>query len=157
MKGKGQGNTREIEIDPRIFKDINYLQFMFTGQLPGICVDPLHPALWLVVSELGRLELTLAHVPQATLLSSLPMPFFDTRQITPMSVPFVFSSASTAATLQAAGTIASWFGMQARNRTVQFPVHLDKLPSGNMVLMPKRFYLTDMITGRIFGPPLTSG
>lgn len=134
-QGRGQGNTREIEIDPRIFKDINYLQFMFTGQLPGICVDPLHPALWLVVSELGRLELTLAHVPQATLLSSLPMPFFDTRQITPMSVPFVFSSAPTAATLQAAGTIASWFGMQARNRTVQFPAHLDKLPSGNVVLM----------------------
>ena len=147
LRGKGLGNTREIEIDPRLFQDTNYLQFMFMGQLPGVCVDPYHPALWLVLSEKSRLELTLAPVSQTQTLKSLPMPFFDPRETTPLNVPFVFAKSPSAATVQAAGTVASWFGVQARNRTVQFPVRLNELPSGNAVLMLLNGQSVDGIKG----------
>ncbi|MGQ0709789.1 MAG: cellulose biosynthesis cyclic di-GMP-binding regulatory protein BcsB [Rhodoferax sp.] len=133
-KDKGVGNTREINLDPRLFKDNNELLFQLIGHYTRQCEDPYHSSLWLVLSDLGRLELTLASVTGTSDLKNLPAPFFDKRENQPLRIPFVFARTPTPATLQASGVLASWFGAQARDRGMQFPVSVNELPEGNAVV-----------------------
>ena len=133
-KDKNVGNSRDITLDPRLFKEMNALEFKLIGHYTRQCEDPFHSSLWLTLSDLGRLELTLAPVSTASDLKNLPAPFFDRRENQPLSVPFAFTKGASHATLQAAGVVASWFGLQARNKTVQFPVTQNELPEGNGVV-----------------------
>lgn len=131
---KSTGNTREINLDPRLFGELNELRFNLIGHYTRQCEDPFHSSLWLTLSDLGRLELTLAPVAMANDLRNLPAPFLDSRDITPLKLPFVFASTPSFATLKAAGVVASWFGLQAGSRGAQFPVSLTNLPEGNAVV-----------------------
>ncbi len=133
-KDKEQGNTREIKLDPRLFNDTNFLTFTLIGHYTRQCEDPTHSSLWLTLSDLGRLELTLAQVPTAPDLKKLPAPFLDKRETAPLRLPFVFASAPSMGTLRAAGIVSSWFGLQAGARGAQFPVSLNALPEGNAVM-----------------------
>jgi Bacterial cellulose synthase subunit len=133
-KDKGVGNTRDIQLDPRLFRDNNTLQFKLIGHYTRQCEDPYHSSLWLTLSDLGRLELTLAPVSSSSDLRKLPLPFFDSRENTALTVPFVFAKTPSSGTLQAAGVVASWFGLQARNKGMQFPVSINELPDGNAVV-----------------------
>jgi len=133
-KEKGVGNTREIDLDPRWFFDINYLRFKLIGHYTRDCEDPFHSSLWLTLSDLGRLELTLAPLSTVNDLKRLPAPFFDKRDNNTLSLPFVFASNPSFGTLKAAGVLASWFGLQAGFRGAQFPASLNALPEGNAVV-----------------------
>lgn len=133
-KDKGVGNTRDIDIDPRWFFDVNYLRFKLIGHYTRDCEDPFHSSLWLTLSDLGRLELTLAPLPTVNELKNLPAPFLDKRDNMPLSLPFVFASNPSLGALKAAGVLASWFGLQAGSRGAQFPVLLNNLPEGNAVV-----------------------
>jgi len=133
-KNKELGNTREINLDPRMFSNMNFLTFTLIGHYTRQCEDPMHSSLWLSLSDLGRLELTLARLPSAPDLKTLPAPFLDKRETTPLRLPFVFASAPSLGTLRAAGIVSSWFGLQAGARGAQFPVSLNALPEGNAVL-----------------------
>ena len=133
-KDKGVGNSREIDIDPRWFFDLNYLRFKLIGHYTRECEDPFHSSLWLTLSDAGRLELTLAPLPASNDLKNLPAPFLDKRENQPVSLPFVFASNPSLGTLRAAGVLASWFGHQAGARGAQFPAQLNGLPDGNAVV-----------------------
>lgn len=133
-RDKGVGNTREITIDPRLFKNSNELVFQLIGHYTRQCEDPYHSSLWLLLSDLGRLELTLAPVTGNADLKNLPAPFFDKRETTALRIPFVFAKAPSPTTLQASGVLASWFGAQARDRGIQFPVSINEIPEGNAVV-----------------------
>jgi hypothetical protein len=133
-QGKHLGNAREIDLDTRQFSDINFLRFNLIGHYTRQCEDPFHSSLWLTLSDLGRLELTLA--PKATTndLKYLPAPFFDKRDDATLKLPFVFAGKPSPGTIKAAGIVASWFGIQAGNRGAQFPTSLSTLPEGNAVV-----------------------
>lgn len=133
-KDKGLSNTRELTLDPRWFKENNNLGFKLIGHYTRQCEDPFHSSLWLNLSDLGRLELTLESVAGSNNLKNLPAPFFDKRENTPLKLPFVFASAPAFGTIKAAGVVASWFGIEAGNRGAQFPVVINALPSGNAVV-----------------------
>ena len=133
-KDKGVGNTRDIEIDPRWFFDVNFLRFKLIGHYTRDCEDPFHSSLWLTLSDLGRLELTLAPVATVNDLKTLPAPFLDRRDNAAVTLPFVFSNNPSFGTLRAAGILASWFGLQAGARGAQFPVLLNNLPESNAVV-----------------------
>lgn len=132
--GKGLGNARDIALDPRLFRDMNELRFNLIGHYTRQCEDPFHTSLWLSLSDLGRLELTLAPVSMVSDLKNLPAPFFDKRDSGALNLPFVFASTPSLGTLKAAGVVASWFGIQAGSRGAQFPVALNALPEGNAVV-----------------------
>ena len=55
-----------------------------------------------------------------------------------MDLPFVFDENSDALTKQAAGIVASWFGMKADHQAVRFPVSEGRFPAGNVVLIATR-------------------
>ena len=131
---KGVLNRREIDLDPRFFTDYNKLQFRLIGHYTYKCEDPLHSSLWLELSNLGQLELTLAPLALASDLKYLPLPFFEKRDNAALKLPFVFSAAPTFGTLKAAGVLASWFGGLASYRGARFPTFLNALPEGNAVV-----------------------
>lgn len=131
---KGIGNTRQYNLDPRLFGVLNELRFNFIGHYTRQCEDPFHSSLWLTLSDLGRLDLTLAPISNLSDLKYLPLPFFDKRENISLKLPFVFSQAPSVDTLKAAGVVASWFGIQAGTRGAQFPVLLNTLPDGNGVV-----------------------
>ena len=133
-KDKGLGNTREINLDPRWFGENNNLGFKLIGHYTRQCEDPFHSSLWLTLSDLGRLELTLAPVSGKNDLKTLPAPFFDKHDNNPLKLPFVFAGTPSLGTIKAAGVVASWFGIQAGNRGAKFPVLLNALPDGNAVV-----------------------
>ncbi len=133
-QGKGLANAREIALDPRLFREMNELRFTLIGHYTRQCEDPYHSSLWLSLSDLGRLELTLAPLSSVNDLKNLPTPFFDKRDNLPLSLPFVFASPPSFGTLKSAGVLASWFGQQAGVRGAQFPVTINTLPDGNAVV-----------------------
>lgn len=133
-KDKGLANAREINLDPRLFGEFNNLRFNLIGHYTRQCEDPFHSSLWLTVSDLSRVELTLAPLSRTNDLKYLPAPFFDKRDNLPLRLPFVFAATPSFGTLKAAGVVASWFGMQVGSRGAQFPVSLNALPDGNAVV-----------------------
>ena len=133
-KDKGLANSREVNLDPRLFGEVNSLRFNLIGHYARQCEDPFHSSLWLTLSDLSRIELTLAPVSRTNDLKYLPAPFFDKRDNQSLRLPFVFTSSPSFGTLKAAGVVASWFGLQAGARGAQFPVSLNALPEGNAVV-----------------------
>lgn len=143
-KDKGVGNSREINLDPRLFGDLNSLGFKLIGHYTRQCEDPFHSSLWLTLSDLGRLELTLAPLSVSNDLKTLPLPFLDKRENAALKLPFVFAGSPSFGTIKAAGVVASWFGIQAGTRGAQFPTSLNALPSGNAVVFLRG---TDTVEG----------
>ncbi|MCA0325007.1 MAG: cellulose biosynthesis cyclic di-GMP-binding regulatory protein BcsB [Proteobacteria bacterium] len=135
--GKNLGNVRDIALNPRWFKELNELRLSFIGHYTRQCEDPYHSSLWLSVSDLSRLELTLAPVSSIGDLRHLPAPFIDRQEAEALMLPFAFSSAPSLGTLEAAGTVASWFGAEAGTRGATFPARLGELPEGNGVVFLK--------------------
>jgi len=65
----------------------------------------------------------------------LPAPFFDPRDRLPTVVPLVFGGAPNNATIEAAGTVASWLGGLASYRGYSFPVSVGSLPVQNNAIV----------------------
>ena len=147
-KDKGLANSREIKLDPRLFGEINSLRFNLIGHYARQCENPFHSSLWLTLSDLSRLELTLSPVSKTNDLKHLPAPFFDKRENTLLTLPFVFGGTPTFGALKAAGVMASWFGLKAGYRGAQFPVILNALPDGNAVVFIQSSDSIDGITGK---------
>ena len=149
-QGKNLANSREYDLDPRLFSDVNFLRFNLIGHYTRQCEDPFHTSLWLTLSDLGRLELTLASRTMTNDLKYLPAPFFDKRDDANLKLPFVFVGNPSPGTIKAAGVVASWFGIQAGVRGAQFPTSLNTLPDGNAVVFVQG-------TEKLDGVPTTPG
>ncbi len=67
-------------------------------------------------------------------LGQLPLPLLDSELQTPVTIPFVFLSQPTPVLLQAAGAVASWFGLMSGSQPVRFTVSTSDIPSGNAVI-----------------------
>lgn len=127
--------VREFVIDPRLVTEFNRLNIKLIGHYTDQCEDPMHSSLWANISNQSTLDITVAQITQANDLALLPRPIFDRRDINRLVLPFVFGANPAPSTLEAAGTIASWFGSLARFRGAQFRANLNQLPdSGHAVL-----------------------
>jgi cellulose synthase (UDP-forming) len=113
----------------------NELTFEFIGHYTLQCEDPSHSTLWAQVDTTSTLELSGSLLPLPNDLKLLPLPFYDSAVNLHPSVPIVFLSAPSPKALQAAGVVASWFGILTDYRPVRFPVSYGSLPKGNAVLI----------------------
>ena len=125
----GENLQREITIPPRLITEFNRLNLQLIGHYTMECEDPLHSSLWANIGNDSVLELTVAPVAQTNDLALLPQPFFDRRDVRPLELPIVFNAAPNAGTLQAAGTMSSWFGALAGFRGAKFPSRVGELPA----------------------------
>lgn len=133
-KDTNSGATASLPINPVLFQDDNRILFRFIGHYTLGCEDPLHSSLWLVLSNTSKITMQLQKLTLANDLSLLPTPFYDPKDMQALSLPFVFSAKPSDATLQAAGTVASWFGALASYKGASFPTYLDTIPNGNAVV-----------------------
>ena len=128
--------TQVITLPPQLITDYNKLTLQLVGHYTTSCEDPQHSSLWATISNQSVLELSTDAAPLANDLALLPEPFFDARDGRNLSLPVVFSGKPDNTTLEAAGTLASWFGMKATGRVLSFPAAINVIPAkGNAVVL----------------------
>jgi cellulose synthase (UDP-forming) len=115
----------------------NVLGFEFIGHYTLQCGDPASTALWSRINNSTSVELSGSLLPLGNDLKNLPLPFYDGSVSSNSSdVPFAFMSAPSPQALQAAGIIASWFGLLAKSRPLHFPANVGaNLPRGKLILL----------------------
>jgi cellulose synthase (UDP-forming) len=113
----------------------NSLTFEFVGHYATKCEDPSNSTLWTHVDNTSTIEFagTLAPLPDD--LKSLPAPFYDPKVNLRPSIPIVFLTSPSPKALQAAGIVASWFGILADSRPIRFPVSIGSIPTGNAIVI----------------------
>jgi len=130
----GKPQTADIPIDRRLVTDFNRINIELVGHYTRECEDPAHSSLWATVDASSSLRLNVAPIRVTADLATLPLPFFDRRDVRRAVVPFVLGGASAPATLNAAGIVSSWFGALAGYRGAIFPVFRDEVPAGHAVV-----------------------
>ncbi len=133
-KEKASGLTVALPINPVLFHQDNRILFRFIGHYTLGCEDPLDPRLWLVLSNASAITMQLQKLTLANDLSLLPAPFYDSKDMQALTLPFVFAGRPSPSTLQAAGIAASWFGSLASYKGATFPVSFDTIPTTNAVV-----------------------
>ncbi|GAB2729290.1 cellulose biosynthesis cyclic di-GMP-binding regulatory protein BcsB [Melaminivora jejuensis] len=132
----GESLQRTIEIPTRLIGEFNRLNLELIGHYTMECEDPAHTSLWANVGNDSVLELSVNPLALPNDLSFLPEPFFDRRDARQLVMPIVFARVPDAGQLEAAGTIASWFGGMAGFRGASFPASVGQLPArGNAIVL----------------------
>ncbi|ARP79411.1 cellulose synthase regulator BcsB [Bordetella genomosp. 8] len=132
----GKSLQRTVDIPPRLITDFNRLNLQLIGHYTMQCEDPLHSSLWANIGNQSVLELTVAPLRMRNDLSTLPLPFFDRRDVRRLVLPMVFAGNPDSGTLEAAGALSSWFGALADYRGARFPASIGQLPKeGNAVVL----------------------
>lgn len=131
-----QSQEYEVALPAAALEDYTQLNLQLIGHYTLRCENPRHPSLWANIDN--QSELTLEVVPRLASndLNRLPRPFFDARSSSTLTLPFVFAGPPDPATLEAAGTLSSWFGALSDYRGARFPVLHGTLPeAGNAVVL----------------------
>jgi cellulose synthase (UDP-forming) len=113
----------------------NDLTFEFVGHYTMKCEDPSHSTLWSQVDTNSTIELAGSLIALHNDLKLLPTPFYDAAVNLHPVIPIVFLSQPSPKALQAAGVVASWFGILADSRPVRFPVSIGTIPAGNAIVI----------------------
>ena len=116
----------------------NQLTFEFIGHYALRCEDPSNSTLWARVDSNSTIELAGSLLPITNDLSLLPLPFYDSGVNPNPVVPIVFLSQPSPKAIQAAGIVASWFGILDGYRPVRFPVSIGAIPAGNAIVIAQR-------------------
>jgi cellulose synthase (UDP-forming) len=134
-----QGNNELLEatltLPAEMLMHHNELTFEFVGHYTMQCEDPSHSTLWSHVDNNSTIELAGSLVPLHDDLKQLPAPFYDSAVNLRPAIPIVFLSQPSPKALEAAGVIASWFGILADSRPVRFPVSIGTIPAGNAIVI----------------------
>src|SRR5208282_890809 len=125
----------EFSIPPELLVHNNTLTIEFIGHYTLTCEDPANTTLWARVHRDTYLDIEGDQLPLADDLKQLPMPFLDPAVSQPLSIPIVFATAPSFKSIQAAGIVASYFGMISESRPVRFPVHIGAIPVGNAIVV----------------------
>ena len=125
----------------------NILSFEFVGHYTLQCEDPASTTLWARVEDSSRIDISGDPLSLRSDLKLLPLPFYDGAVSSAVAtIPVVFASRPSNHALEAAGVVASWFGVLARSRPLDFPVTVGStLPRGNVILFVERY--VDMPSG----------
>ncbi len=127
--------TANLTIPSDMLVHNNELTFEFVGHYTYKCEDPSHSTLWSHVDSNSSIELAGDLLPLQNDLKLLPLPFYDVAVNLHPSIPIVFLSQPSKKALQAAGIVASWFGILTDYHPVQFPVTFGSIPQGNAILI----------------------
>jgi cellulose synthase (UDP-forming) len=125
----------EFTIPAELLVHSNTLSIEFIGHYTQTCEDPANTTLWARVHRDSYIEIDGDLLPLADDLKQLPTPFLDPAVIQPLSIPIVFSAPPSWKAIQAAGIVASYFGLISEGRPVRFPVKIGAIPAGNAILI----------------------
>jgi cellulose synthase (UDP-forming) len=135
----GGSDSRDAEAEFTIPTELlvhnNALTIEFIGHYVLVCEDPANTTLWARVHRTSYIEIAGSKLPMADDLKQLPTPLLDPSVVQPPSIPIVFSGPPSYKAIQAAGIVASYFGLLSESRAVRFPVHVGPLPMGNAIVI----------------------
>src|SRR3546814_8843448 len=112
VKEMAESRTVQLPANPVLFREDNEILFKFIGHYTLGCEDPYHSTLWSRVSDTTSIEMVKERLPLRPDLSLLPLPFFNRRDLNPLALPFVLPAGASQTMLQAAGSVAGYFGDQ---------------------------------------------
>jgi cellulose synthase (UDP-forming) len=113
----------------------NDLTFEFVGHYAAKCEDPSNSTLWSHVDATSTIEFAGTLVPLHDDLKLLPAPFYDAGVDLRPAIRMVFLTRPSPRALQAAGILASSFGIFADSRPLRFPVSIGAIPAGNAIVI----------------------
>jgi cellulose synthase (UDP-forming) len=131
----GSDTEADFNIPPELLVHSNALTIEFIGHYTTGCEDPTSTSLWARVDPDTSLDIRGDLLPLADDLKQLPIPFVDPAAIQPPSIPIVFPKEPSFKAIQAAGIIASYFGLVSVDRPVRFPVSIGTIPPGNAIVI----------------------
>jgi cellulose synthase (UDP-forming) len=124
-----------ITMPAELLVHTNELTFEFVGHYTMQCEDPSNSTLWSHVDATSTIELAGSLLPLQNDLRLLPLPFYDEAVNLHPKIPIAFLSQPSSKALQAAGAIASWFGILTDYKAVRFPTSIGSIPPGNAILI----------------------
>ncbi|MEM9168431.1 MAG: UDP-forming cellulose synthase catalytic subunit [Pseudomonadota bacterium] len=133
--------TVTVDLNPFLFFPDNEIAFRLAplGDTPtqkcGIEADEKN---YVLVSHRSKILIDVDRLPVASDLTNLPNPFFDERDATELSLPFIFADAPSTTVLEGAAAMASYWGAVAAFRGANFPVKIGAAPADNGVVFVKR-------------------
>ena len=135
----------------------NELAFQFTGNGAFQTSGKARQAV--LASLAGASELVVSNdpLPFKPDFALLPLPFFDSGLQNTTTVQFVFPARPDAPTMQAAGVVASWFGILASAKPIRFRVVIGDAPTGNAVVFVNRSKERNFLPNAAPGPSLQLG
>lgn len=136
-RAKGARPRSDVVLNPVLLRTENRLRFALNvkGRAAESCRSPADGTYWLRIEPATFIFLSATRLPIADDLAVLPRPFVDPTDPVGAVVPFVLPAGADPAVLQAAGTIASWFGAANGERGLRVPVTFDALPPANAVIL----------------------
>jgi cellulose synthase (UDP-forming) len=127
--------SQTIPVPAELLVRQNQLTFEFLGREGARCEDASTEALTANIDPASSLQMKGQRLPLANDLHQLPLPWLDTEILRQQSIPIVLSGTPSPMALQAAGVVASYFGMAAEYPIPRFPVSLGTIPRGDVVLV----------------------
>jgi cellulose synthase (UDP-forming) len=138
--------SADLTLPAELMARTNQLTFRFSGHDTNRCEDPADRSLWAKVDHDSRIDADGLLLPLASDLHALPLPFYDGQlSLSSVSIQFAMAQGASPTTLEAAGMVASWFGVQANSKHLLFPVTLGSVPEGNVVVFG--LYGSPLLTG----------
>lgn len=131
---KGKKVHQSIKLDPRLFSDYNQLHFELIGDTKLTCTTPNDNSIWAELSQESKLSLKVQKTQLKNDLNLFPAPFFDQRDLKPVSVPMMIGNQPDLAQTKAMGVVAGYFGTLADWRKSDFPIEYDVLPKDNAIV-----------------------
>ena len=126
---------KTLSIPAELLVRQNQLTFEFLGREGVNCDDASTDALVARIDPSSSLQFSGQRLSLASDLHQLPLPFMDPVIARQRPIPIVLASAPSSMAIQAAGVVASYFGMTAEYPIPRFPVSLGMLPRGNVVVV----------------------
>jgi cellulose synthase (UDP-forming) len=133
--GPLQDQEADVNIPPELLGRNNTLAIEFIGHYTTGHEDPANTSLWARVDRKTSLDILGDLQPIADDLKQLPIPFVAPAVPQPVSIPVVFPSQPSFKAIQAAGIVASYFGLVSESRPVRFPVSIGAIPQGNAIVI----------------------
>src|SRR5690606_5142870 len=123
-----EGLVRTISIAPELVLVHNELAFRLTGETRERCLNILNPNIWVELGPRTQLRASVLKIPAARDLSLFPAPLIDEGDMGSIEVPVVLPVAPRVGALRAAIVAASYIGVLADYRSVDFPLATGRLP-----------------------------
>ncbi len=128
----------EVAVPAELFLSENTLTFELIGSCTAGCDEEDEMGVWASVEPSTELHTSGTYLLLPNNLAVLPAPFFDPSAQRVSELPFVLEEHPDSVLLQAAGIVASWFGIKADYHGIHFPVQVGRIPPGNVVLVGTR-------------------
>jgi cellulose synthase (UDP-forming) len=131
----GSGLTRvEIPVSGLLLVRSNALTLEFKGSEVMQQKEKASTQVLCRVFPSSAIEITGDWLRLGNDLSQLPLPLLDSDLQSTTTIPFVFLTPPTPPMLEAAGAVASWFGVMSGSQPVRFSVAVAEIPAGNAVI-----------------------